>query len=134
MNRTHLAELITIVVGVATLMSGAWSCFCSSPKPVMRLEGCGDHSLLRDVLVGKIELSDQQIDQLAAEKIKSIRDLRPLVHQLFKDVRQLKTLKTIPNYDLFAAEEIEQRIVRDRALILKHNLEAHQTMSRILGS
>jgi hypothetical protein len=132
MNRTKLAELVTILAGMATVFSGVWSFY--GPKAPTQLEASGFHSVIADELAGKVELTDEQIDALAALKIKSVQDLRPLVHQLCADVRQLNSLRTSANYDFPALRTLEQRVLKDKALIMEKKLEDHQTANHILGS
>jgi hypothetical protein len=134
MNRTKLAEVVTIFAGVATVTSYLWSFYSTNSQGAAHPEGTGVHAIISDELAGKIELTDRQIDELTELKIKSIQNLCPLVHQLCADLRQLKALKAEPNYNLPALRNLEQRVLKDKELILKRDLEDHETANRILGS
>lgn len=134
MNRTKLAEVITILAGMATVASGLWSFYSANSKGVTRTEVLGVHAIISDEITGRIELTDEQIDELSALKIRSIQNLRPLVHQLCADLRQLKALKTAPNYDLPALRNVEQRVLKDKEMILKRDLEDHEMANHILGT
>lgn len=134
MDRVKLAEIITIVAGVATIISGMWSFYCPASKRQAGPEAFGMRAIVADELAGKIELTDHQIDELAALKIKSVQNLAPLMHQLCADVRQLKALRAAPNYDVSTLRRLEQCVLKDQELIIERNLEDHQTVSRILGS
>jgi hypothetical protein len=134
MNRTKLTEVITVLAGMATVASGMWSIYLSNTKNPMREESFGVHAVIADELAGRIELTDEQIDQLAALKIRSIQSLCPLVHQLCSDVRQLKAMKIVPNRDVSVLRKLEQRVLKDRELIMEQDIENHQSASHILGS
>jgi hypothetical protein len=134
MNRVKLAEFITIVASVATIISGGWSLCCQGSKRPARLEAFGVRAIVADELAGKIELTDQQIDELAALKIRSVQNLRPLMHQLCADVRRLKALRTARNCDIPCLRQLEQDVLKDQKMIIDRNLEDHQTANRILGS
>src|SRR6516165_11042761 len=121
MNRTKLAEVFTILAGVATVASGLWSFYSANSRGSMRTEIVGMRAIISDEVAGKIELTDQQIDELAALKIKSIQNLCPLVHQLCADVRELKALKATPNSDFSAQRKLEERVLRDRERILERD-------------
>src|SRR5262249_40799447 len=126
MNRVKLAEIITIVAGMATIISGGWSlCYQNSMRPAKPV-ALGVRALVADELAGKIELRDQQIDELATLKIRSVENLRPLMHQLCADVRQLKALRAAPNYDIPTLRQLEQSILKDQKMIIDRNLEDRQ--------
>lgn len=134
MNRTKLAEVSTILAGLATVASGLWSFYSTNSKGTVRTEALGVHAIIADEMAGKIELTDEQIDELAELKIKSIQELRPLVHQLCADVRELKALKSLPNYDRPTMRKIEQRVRKDKERILEQDLEDHENANHILGT
>lgn len=133
MNRSQFAEAVTIIAGVATVLSCVWSYCISQPQKSGRLEGHGLRSLLSDDYVGKSELTDQQIDQIAVIKVQSILDMRPLVHRLFADIRNLKKYGSEQNYNLSAVNEAEERILKDRELIIKKKIKDKETIKRISG-
>src|SRR5262249_660795 len=103
-------------------------------KGETRPEALGVHAIISDEIAGRVELTDEQIDELALLKIRSIENLRPLVHQLCADLRQLKALKTAPSYDLPALRILEERVLKDKEMILKRDLEDHEMANHILGT